>query len=520
MKNFLFFICIICFTTNSIVAQENNPPTSDAHGLTIEYNLFEDIVTYKKNNQIVLKPTIGKNENIYIKVIEFNPYINKAIVKVNQVNYNQSSSTFTADTYQGSESGVSGFAGIGSLLGGLSLGADTFSDYEDIPGSRGIAAQDIMKVKSEFKSLSKQLKDVESRLNSSTEKLQLFQKSENSKEIVLNDISDLKNNPNIRPSRVKEMIEEEIRYSFAKRKGEKISLDDVIDEGKKKNDLEKTIKEFKVASKDYKSITTQWLAYSMGLKLINSDLQDDQLSYIYTTTDSIVSALNKNTAEMQNIDLEAPLTNYDPSENRKTMSTLRKVYEELQSNNFTHTFTPIQAEGDEVVIEIDFLQKNALNEFEQTKTLKQRIAVSGGWNISGGMGLAFGKFNNPTHKYSVVNNTIIQDENDQFIPVVVSFAHFYRRTLSSINIGGSFGVGLPIFGGNSVQSASYFLGPTLIIGEKQRILITGGVMGAKVSRLSGGFQHGDSFDSFSDILPMTEKYEMGYFLGVSYNVIQ
>ncbi len=502
----LFFIfCLV--SIGCLNAQDNT-------GLTIEYNLFSDNIVYKMNGEIITKPYVKKNENITVIVREFNPYITKAVVAVDQISYNQSSGSLNPTEFSVGASDE--FSFMGNLLGGLSMGADVASEYDYLPGSRGASSKDVMESKNTFNNLTSKLAQVESKLNQSYNKLVLFEQAQKSRNLAVTDIAKLKTNANIKPSRVKELIEEEIQYAFAKQKHEKIGIDDLIDEMKKEEEIKSSVKNYENAQTDYKALASEWGRFSTSLKIINGS-DDDQLKYIYGATDSIVDEMKQNVDHFKTVNISDNL-NYVAEDHQAAMSELRQVYEELQNNSFTYTFPPIQAEGDQVVVEVSFSKRNETDMFENYKNLKQTIPVSGGYKITGGIGLAFGAFSKPTYQYSVIDNRIVADEKDEFIPVIASFAHFYKQSLSSVNIGGSFGVGLPILGGNTIQSASFFMGPTLLIGQSQRLLITGGIMGAKVERLSSGFQAGDIFDGFTEILPLTQKYELGYFVAVSFNV--
>ena len=488
-------------------AQNNN-------GLIIEYNLFTDEIIYKADGKIINKPYVKKGENITVIVKEFNPYITKAVVAVDQISYNQSSGTLNPTEL--SMGAADNFSFLGDLMGGLSMGSDVGSEYDYLPSARGASSKDIIESKNTFSTLTSKLAQVESQLNQSYNKLVLFEQAQKSRNLAVTDIAKLKTNANIKPSRVKELIEEEIQYAFAKQKHEKIGIDDLIDEMKKEEEIKSSISNYESAQTDYKALASEWGRFSTRLNIVQG-AEDDQLKYIYTSTDSIVDVMQENVNKFGDFKISDKL-NYVSADHQAAMAELRQIYEELQDNSFSYSFPPIQAEGDEVSLAVSFSKRNETDMFENYKNLNQTIPVSGGYKITGGVGLAFGGFSSPTYQYSVINGTIVADEKDDFIPVIASFAHFYKQSLSSVNIGGSFGVGLPILGGNTIQSASFFLGPTILVGQKQRLLITGGVMGAKVERLSSGFKAGDSFDGFTEILPLTQKYEIGYFVAVSFNV--
>ena len=202
------------------------------------------------------------------------------------------------------------------------------------------------------------------------------------------------------------------------------------------------------------------------------------------------------------------------------MAQFRRVLEEIQSDIFVYKFPPVQAGGDVMNVKIDIKIKDEDQTYDHYKTLHQQIPVNGGWKITAGIGLAFGVLQDQSFQYSTLNGRIVSSENDEFTPFITSFAHIYKRSTKSINIGGSFGVGYPLSDGGGVSSVAFFLGPTVVIGRRQKFLLSGGVMGAKVNRIGSGLQVGDSFDtSMGNQIPLTSKYEMGFYLSISYDLL-
>ena len=99
---------------------------------------------------------------------------------------------------------------------------------------------------------------------------------------------------------------------------------------------------------------------------------------------------------------------------------------------------------------------------------------------------------------------------------VAPFFHFYAQSKGQVSLGGAFGLGISI-GGETAGLQTYFFGPSVIMGKGQRIVFSTGLMGGKVDRLAQGYQVGDAYDEV--IVPTKSIYELGYFLGVSFNLI-
>ena len=115
-----------------------------------------------------------------------------------------------------------------------------------------------------------------------------------------------------------------------------------------------------------------------------------------------------------------------------------------------------------------------------------------------------------------VLSVITGEDKDSFIPFVTSYINFSFQSQSNISIGGAFGIGFP-FGGAD-QSISFLAGPSLIIGKAGRIVINGGLVGAKVDRLAQGLEVGDPVGDTLLEVPTRRRYELGWFFGLSFNL--
>lgn len=487
----------------------------DRSGLIMEYNLHTNTVQYFRDGAIVDQPSLSEGENLYIHITEFNPYVMRADVQVNKGSYMQTSLGYDSESYN---SGGSAFSGITNLLGGLSLGSTVQGTFDNIPGSRGASQKEVALAKQKFDSMLSELSQIESKINASRNKIAKIEKVESSRDLALSDIHELKTNPLIKPSRIKEMIEEEILHSFAKDKGEQIGLTDLLDSDNLEEDFTQAVASYNANRADYISMADKWREFSGGLKLIELMNDDPQFEYIKVASDSIVSEIDQNIDQKLATPLQASI-DVSKTKNRATeLAGLRRMLEELQSDVFVYKFPPAQASGEVMKVHVDVKIENDSG-YGDFKQLEQEIPVLGGWKITGGIGLAFGVLDDPSYTYTIREGIIVSEENDQFIPMITSFAHFYRQTARNLKLGGSFGVGFPMTGGSGLSSASFFLGPTFVLGKQQKFLLTAGVMGSKVERLGGGYEVGDEIAAFETI-PTKAKYELGYFIGISYDLIR
>lgn len=489
--------------------------SQNSNGLTLEYNLYENSVIYLRNGQVVESPQLSQGENLYIIVKEFNPYVMNASVEVNKANSHSSIDYYSG----GSENSGSSFSGIANLFGGLSLGNNIQEVFQSIPSSRGATQVEVAQAKQKFNQMLASLSTVEQNINNAKLQIKKIEKVESSRALALSDIHNLKTNSHIKPSRLKELMEEEIYHSFAKSEGDKIGINDLLDNDELASEFNQAIENYNSGREEYINLSNDWNNFNNSIQLLDLINEDIQFDFIKNSTDSIANELTTNVASKFTAPLDANFED-QPKISTEDLAQLRRTLEELQSDIFVYKHPPVQATGENMNVNIN-VKLNANNEgYSDYKNLIQNIPVNGGWKITGGLGLAFGVLQDQSYKYSTRNGIIVSEENDQFIPMITSFAHIYRQSPSALKLGGSFGVGFPISGGSGLSSASFFLGPTLVIGKNQKFLLTGGIMGSKVERLGGGLEVGDNLEVFSSDIPLNSKYELGYFIGISYDIIK
>jgi|AntRauTorckE5430_2_1112549.scaffolds.fasta_scaffold02306_6 hypothetical protein len=56
------------------------------------------------------------------------------------------------------------------------------------------------------------------------------------------------------------------------------------------------------------------------------------------------------------------------------------------------------------------------------------------------------------------------------------------------------------------------------MGDRDKVFITGGIIGGQVNRLGAGIQEGDTFTFTDGTLETRGQYELGYFLSLSFKL--
>lgn len=184
------------------------------------------------------------------------------------------------------------------------------------------------------------------------------------------------------------------------------------------------------------------------------------------------------------------------------------------------------AERDQLTYEVEIqLQEEVANRLgmSEGQTFRKRsvlVSTYGGFKINASVGVSFVHALKPVEDYFVREGLIGSRQASQFFPSLVSFLHFYSLGKHHLSWGGSFGIGLPLWDGSQGQSPAFFLGPSVLLGKRDRLVFTAGLAGASVKRLDEGILPGDRFDAFNGEIPVFSHYELGLFVGLSFNLLQ
>ncbi|HLW50111.1 MAG TPA: hypothetical protein VKZ78_04000, partial [Sphingobacteriaceae bacterium] len=101
-------------------------------------------------------------------------------------------------------------------------------------------------------------------------------------------------------------------------------------------------------------------------------------------------------------------------------------------------------------------------------------------------------------------------------PNLSTMINFYPMMSESFNVGGSFGLAIPI--SDKVGGINFLLGPSIFMGNKNRLSLSGGVAYGPVNRLTNGIKPGDTTELRSLENFTKTVYDFGYFFGVSFSL--
>jgi len=215
------------------------------------------------------------------------------------------------------------------------------------------------------------------------------------------------------------------------------------------------------------------------------------------------------------------------SSNFKTIESLNKIkslYTMLEASDFNRTYD-YEIEADKVNIQLKFVQSefaktsNSSNDGSTLKTRNIKLFSKGGFKVNTGVALTLNNFGSKSKDYYISEEgTVEADNNDHFTPNLSTMINFYPYTGSGFNIGGTFGLSIPISGDSNVKGVSFLLGPSLHFGTDSRVSISGGLAYGPVQKLTNGIEIGDT-TSFGSVENFTKDvFDFGYFFGISFSL--
>ena len=225
-------------------------------------------------------------------------------------------------------------------------------------------------------------------------------------------------------------------------------------------------------------------------------------------------------------DLQRLMTNLNQSTNQslQSLEELRSLYTVLEASNFEQTYD-YELSADKVNIELKFVQSefsNSIDNDDEPTTLKTRnitLFSKGGFKINTSVALTLNNFGSKSKDYFIDDNSVIgADENDYFVPNLSTMINFYPFIGENFNIGGSFGLSIPISGSDNVNGVNFLFGPSMFFGSKSRLSLSGGLAYGPVQKLTNGLEVGDT-TTFSSVDNFTKNvYDFGYYFGISFSL--
>ncbi|HLT52970.1 MAG TPA: hypothetical protein VKZ97_03745, partial [Flavobacteriaceae bacterium] len=230
-------------------------------------------------------------------------------------------------------------------------------------------------------------------------------------------------------------------------------------------------------------------------------------------------ATNTTYAQLQNLMTSLNESSANTSQN---LQKIKELYTTLEASSFEQTYD-YTLEADKVNIELKFVQSDFAeasdsdNEQTTVKTRNLKLFSKGGFKINTSVALTLNNFGDKAKDFYINEDSVIgEDIDDAFVPNLSTMINFYPVMGENFNLGGSFGLSIPI--SSELKGVNFLFGPSLFLGSNSRLSISGGVAYGPVTKLTNGLEVGDETQVF-DIDNYTKNvYDFGYFFGVSFSL--
>ncbi len=496
-----------------------------AQDLQMYYDLFTDSITYKKEGKSVLQPKIRKGDFVVLHFTEFNPYLYQADVEIEQSNtegWSGGASTGTGGAglmgmLMPALGGTAGAGGAGPLsfmdLPLLSMGQNSLRLADLFGNSRG--AQQLM---TEAQAQLQVLAQIQAEMTEICQEIQTMERSERAAQLAGKHLDQLLVNPRIKPSMIRRIAAEYQAMIFPEKPADALQLTDAFqwqDRPQTKRRLLQALqgkqRAFDVQLANLSPITRQ---------LSDLDIKSPAL-------DEFSADLRDLTGQSGNLRQQMEAYIAGQTEATKTLTleemlALQMKFRELADQPFAYPVA-ISVEKSTVIatarfVPLDSVLNAASDKKAGSKTKTVKLETQGGLRISTGFGVGFGRMFDPAEEFSVRENAIVAEESGIVQPALTTFVHFYpNNSRRGVAVAGTFGIGIPLSNSN-LTALNFYLGPSFLFGRGQRIVLSGGISAGPVKRLAKGFKVGDPFDPTLGDIPTRSGYELGYFVGISFNV--
>lgn len=195
------------------------------------------------------------------------------------------------------------------------------------------------------------------------------------------------------------------------------------------------------------------------------------------------------------------------------------LYASVEAASFKQVYD-YRVTADKAVVHLNFIpvsEKSAASNNTPIKIRDIVVKAKGGFKINSGVALTLNNYKDSSKDFFIDQNGLIgSTPNDNFVPNLSTMINFYPIIGENFNIGGSFGLSIPI--ADDVRGVNFLIGPSVFFGNENRFSFSGGVAFGPVQELTNGLQEGDlaisnDLDGF-----IKNEYDVGFYMGISFSL--
>ena len=483
--------------------------------LHVFYDVFADTIYYQQDGKALSQATVKKGQQVILHVMNYNDYIYDLELETETQDYQLPAS---GGLPFGAGSNPQMLAQLRSLTGGIG-GAGFGLDSTRI-ADQGLGMVDQSAVSNATRALARRfaghlesMQDIEEEIQELTSYLDEELKNQELQRIALSEVKKLRQHPGLSPKKIKKLSMGYLESSLGLQKKEALDIGEVTKRTNLPENLEATAEDYE-AEVGRLQLELQKLTASKNVLLEASDLPGPDRAALSVAYES--AALRASNYESQANTIREQLAALESLQLQELVD-LSYLYEEMEEHRFEKKFV-LKPNSDLTTLRIKLTPVDSARlQGVRPQTLNPvSLTTHGGLKVNASVGVSFVRFFDRPQSYYVRDSMIIADDEDAFSPIISSFFHFYPQSRRQVSVGGTFGLGIGV-GGENAGLQTYFFGPSLILGKEQRIVFTTGLAGGKVERLAQGYTVGDAYDA--TVIPTKSVYELGYFVGVSFNLI-
>ena len=503
-----------------------------AQDLQVYYDAYSDSVYFVQDSQRIQRPAVRKGHNVLLHINNYNNYLYDVAVKteIGQIPIAQGSGLDFGKLAGGSSFNPGDLMLGGGQAGGMGVPEITGSGVADKSGAGDTPAErerkerlaEMRRLESKINKAHEKLGDLDGEMAELHGKMQLAIEAQQIQSLVADELQRLRYNPQLAPAQIKKLANEYMTRIFGEEDPTKLTLSDVLKKADAGGELKGYVQTYDEKLGAYAARVDSLKSASIALQDSKFDFPECNIEKFRAATEKRLSQAEANLAVYRgNATRIAAQMDDIKSLDVETLIQLRTTYLVVQQNDFSKMYRHTAA-GDKMSMQLVFTPIDSMKIAGlATKYVSPlEISVFGGLEINTSLGLNFGQFFNRPLNYFVRDSLIYSSNKDAFTPFLTSSVLFYRQGRGGASFGGSFGVGIPLGGTSSLESIAFFFGPSVVLGRGERVVFSAGLMGGKVEHLADGYAVGDHFEADASLLKTTSRYQLGYFLGLSFNLLR
>ena len=455
--------------------------TAFGQQLLVQYDYLNDDFNYYRlgsngSRTQISRPVVTRNHNVKVEVINLNPFVYSAVASYSTKEFVQAPSI---DFF--------------SLISPLSLPTGGSSFLTKVTGfgdtTRGSDVMNDPNVRSAYEAIEETYKT-------------LYQAEQmmNNIDFVLSKVHKLKYNPYLPGDTIKSFTQSLMNDLFS---APDVKTKDFLDLA---NKLNSTVKG------DLMAFNANVDAFDEAYNLYVSNSREATFSG--KGIDKVVHGWAKQaTAFVQEFDSDLLIDKLDE---------LEVMYQSVMNTPYSFNTNDI-AKGDLVTVKIDFYRNTdnednvgeSVESLPKVKSKEIDITVKGGLKISSSVGLAFPYYADNSN-FINRDSVITAVDGNNYTPNISALLNFYPYNGKNVQIGGTFGVGVPM--SSDSKNFNFLMGMSTVFGQENQVVLSLGPTLGQVNQLDQGYQVGDNLGDLTREVPTRKAYQWGAFVGVSFTI--